>query len=209
MPVAFFEVCKCMKKNQNMKKYTIILISIMALVIVVQHGMHRKDVKEIERLESNQASLITGAREFKTKDSLNASMVDRLQLTIKELKRLNDDKESIISDLGVKLKRVESVSTSATEVKREVVVETRDSFIFMDRPVKTLRFSDEYLTLSGLIEDNKFTGLIVSRDTLIQVVHRVPRKFLFIKYGTKAIRQSIVSRNPYSRIVYQEYVEIK
>lgn len=198
-----------MKKNQNMKKYTIILISIMALVIVVQHGMHRKDVKEIERLESNQASLITGAREFKTKDSLNASMVDRLQLTIKELKRLNDDKESIISDLGVKLKRVESVSTSATEVKREVVVETRDSFIFMDRPVKTLRFSDEYLTLSGLIEDNKFTGLIVSRDTLIQVVHRVPRKFLFIKYGTKAIRQSIVSRNPYSRIVYQEYVEIK
>ena len=192
-----------------MKKYTIILISIMALVIVVQHGMHRKDVKEIERLESNQASLITGAREFKTKDSLNPSMVDRLQLTIKELKRLNDNKESIISDLGVKLKRVESVSTSATEVKREVVVETRDSFIFMDRPVKTLRFSDEYLTLSGLIEDNKFTGLIVSRDTLIQVVHRVPRKFLFIKYGTKAIRQSIVSRNPYSRIVYQEYIEIK
>lgn len=190
-----------------MKKYLLVITGIMVLIIVVQYNIHRKDVKEINRLESNQSSLLNGAIEFKTRDSLNASMVDRLQLTIKELKRLNDEKESIIENLGIKLKRAESVSTTATETRREIVVETKDSIIFLDRPVKTIRFSDDYLTLSGIIDESKFSGIIVSRDTLVQVIHRVPKKFLFIKYGTKAIRQSIVSRNPYSRIVYQEYID--
>ena len=53
----------------------------------------------------------------------------------------------------------------------------------------------------------RFGGLPVeSVDTLRQVVHRVPRRFLFIRFGTKAVRQEIVSSNPHTRIVYAEYV---
>ena len=48
-----------------------------------------------------------------------------------------------------------------------------------------------------------------SVDTLRQVVHRVPRRFLFIRWGTKALRQQIVSSNPHTRIVYTEYVRIE
>jgi hypothetical protein len=50
---------------------------------------------------------------------------------------------------------------------------------------------------------------ISSRDTLIQVVHRVPKRFLFFRFGTKAIRQEILSRNPHTNIIYTEYVELK
>ncbi len=50
---------------------------------------------------------------------------------------------------------------------------------------------------------------VQSVDTLIQVVHRVTRQFWFIKWGTKAIRQDIVSKNPHSQIVYTEYIELK
>ena len=46
-------------------------------------------------------------------------------------------------------------------------------------------------------------------DTLRQVVHRIPRRFLFIRWGTKALRQEIVSTNPHTRIVYAEYVKIE
>ena len=52
-------------------------------------------------------------------------------------------------------------------------------------------------------------GRIRSVDTLRQVVHRVPRRFLFIRWGTKALRQQIVSSNPHTRIVYTEYVRIE
>ncbi|MFR4044610.1 MAG: DUF6549 family protein [Odoribacter splanchnicus] len=40
-------------------------------------------------------------------------------------------------------------------------------------------------------------------------MHRVPRRLWFIRWGTKAIRQEIISRNPYSRIAYTEYIELK
>lgn len=49
----------------------------------------------------------------------------------------------------------------------------------------------------------------VDVDTLDQAVHRVPHRFWFIKWGTKAIRQDIVCRNPYSQITYSEYIELK
>ena len=48
-----------------------------------------------------------------------------------------------------------------------------------------------------------------SIDTLHQIVHRVPRKFLFFRFGTKAIRQEIVSSNPHTKIVYSEYIELR
>ena len=50
---------------------------------------------------------------------------------------------------------------------------------------------------------------IRSVDTLRQAVHRIPRRFLFIRWGTKALRQEIVSTNPHTRIVYAEYVKIE
>lgn len=50
---------------------------------------------------------------------------------------------------------------------------------------------------------------IRSIDTLRQVVHRIPRRFLFIRWGTKALRQEIVSTNPHTRIVHAEYVKIE
>ena len=48
---------------------------------------------------------------------------------------------------------------------------------------------------------------VQSIDTIIQIVHRVPRKFLFIRYGTKGIRQEIVSANPHTHIVSARYIE--
>ena len=36
-----------------------------------------------------------------------------------------------------------------------------------------------------------------------------PRRFLFIRWGTKALRQEIISSNPHTRIVYSEYIRIE
>ena len=48
-----------------------------------------------------------------------------------------------------------------------------------------------------------------ARFALRQIVHRIPRRFLFIRWGTKALRQRIVSTNPHTRIVAAEYVRIE
>ncbi|WP_353739197.1 DUF6549 family protein, partial [Muribaculum intestinale] len=50
---------------------------------------------------------------------------------------------------------------------------------------------------------------VVSCDTIKQIIHRVPKKFWFIKWGCKAIRQEVVSTNPHTKITYTEYIELK
>lgn len=63
--------------------------------------------------------------------------------------------------------------------------------------------------ISGVIDSGKVNLSVNTTDTILQIVHRVPKRFLFFRFGCKAIRQEIVSKNPYNRIVYSEYIELK
>lgn len=72
---------------------------------------------------------------------------------------------------------------------------------------KVFRWSDQHVSVDGIIRDDSVSCQVVSIDTLQQIVHRVPRRFLFIRWGTKAIRQEVVSSNPHTRITYTEYIE--
>lgn len=66
------------------------------------------------------------------------------------------------------------------------------------------------INVDGLImPDKKLDLRIQSVDTLFQVVHRVPKQWLFFRWGIKAIRQEIVSSNPHTKVVYSEYIELK
>lgn len=75
--------------------------------------------------------------------------------------------------------------------------------------LRRFRWRDPWVTVEGSIGRDSAECRIRSVDTLRQVVHRVPRRFLFIRWGTKALRQQIVSSNPHTRIVYTEYVRIE
>lgn len=147
---------------------------------------------------------------YKTKDSLSVASVDRLTLSNDEFREYCKDLEGQVKKLGLKVKRLQSVSQTATVTEYPVKTIIRDSII----PGKTdtlrcINFQNAYLTLSGCFESSHFNGLVENRDTIIQVVHRVPHRFWFIRWGTKAIRQEVISRNPYSRITYTEYIELK
>ena len=72
--------------------------------------------------------------------------------------------------------------------------------------VRSFRWRDPWVTVEGHIRGDSADCRVESVDTLRQVIHRVPRRFLFIRFGTKAVRQEIVSSNPHTRIVYAEYV---
>lgn len=74
---------------------------------------------------------------------------------------------------------------------------------------RIFRWRDPWVTVEGLIAGDSVRCRVQSVDTLRQVVHRIPRRFLFIRWGTKALRQEIVSSNPHTRIVYTEYVRIE
>ena len=74
---------------------------------------------------------------------------------------------------------------------------------------KHFTWCDPWVKVRGVICRDSIHCEIHSTDTLTQIVHRVPRRFLFFRWGTKAIRQEITSSNPHTRIVYSEYIRLK
>ncbi len=89
-----------------------------------------------------------------------------------------------------------------------MVVRLRDTVVRVDT-VRVFRWRDAWVEVEGCVGADSLRCRVTSVDTLRQVVHRIPRRFLFIRWGTKALRQEIRSSNPHSRIVYSEYVRIE
>lgn len=202
----------------KISSWIIILLSAFCAMSIMAS---RSLVKENDRLYGNIATLYSEIDIYKVNDSLNAAGIDRLLLTQAELKKYNSDLTQTVEDLDIKLKRVQSISRTATETVYDIKTIVRDSLVYrqvdneLAVAVDTLRcinYSNKWVYLSGCYWDNdaeKIQLKIVSRDTLDQVVHRVPKKFLFFRFGCKAIRQEILSKNPNSHIVYTKYIELK
>lgn len=164
--------------------------------------------KEVVRLGDNQRSLLSEIDLYRTKDSLSAASIERLQLTNREFERYCTDLKLQVEELGIRLKRVQSVSQTATNTFYPLYIPVRDSLRDRDT-VRCIDYRSPYLDISGCMDGDAFSGQISSRDTLIQVVHRIPHKFWFIKWGTKAIRQEVICKNPFANISYIEYIELK
>ena len=121
-----------------------------------------------------------------------------------------------IRRLGIRLRRLEAAAKAVavtdaeirTPLRDTVVVRIHDTLPVRDT-VRMFRWRDPWISVEGRIGRDSAACRIRSVDTLRQAVHRIPRRFLFIRWGTKALRQEIVSTNPHTRIVYAEYVKIE
>ena len=196
-------------------------IGVIAAVAGLLWVMYRSEVRDRRRLEANQRSLLTDVEYYRTRDSLSAAGVERLTLTNREFRRHAEELERTVEALQLKVRRLQSASRTAVTTAYPVEARLRDTVIVDPQGVRLhalyavadtlsrLHYMNPWVTLDGVVAGDLFRGRIESRDTLIQVVHRVPRKFWFIRWGTKAVRQEVTTRNPYSRITYTEYIELK
>lgn len=195
-----------------MKKILILLlIAAFAIIVGLRSSLH-KTREERDRYMANQTALLSDVEHYKTESGKNAASVQKLTLTYNELKKNYDDVVATAKELNIKVKRMQSVSTTATETRVNVVTQVRDSIIFRDsitQSIKIFRWNDPWVSIFGELNKDSVGIDVQSRDTIVQIVHRIPHKFWFIKWGTKAIRQEIVSKNPHTNIVYTDYIELK
>ena len=195
-----------------MNKYVIIIFAAAAALIGLLVHVALGYKSEAERLAINQRSLLEQADYYRTRDSLSAASVEALRLKSSELERYRADLVAEVAALNIKVSRLQSVSQTATATTVEIREVVRDSIVYVAGSVDTLRcieFADPHVTFTGCEYGGRFSGTVELRDTLVQAVHRVPKRWWFFRWGTKAIRQEIVSKNPHTRIVYSEYIEVK
>ena len=168
--------------------------------------------RENKRLAGNQTALLEGVTYYRTQDSLSAASVAVLTLEMDEFKQHYSDLVKEANGLNLKVKRLEAASRTATKTVYKTITEWKDSIVVVGGSIDTIRcldYSDAYLTFNACERSDTVTSHIEVRDTLVQFIHRVPRKCWFIKWGTKGIRQEVVSKNPNTQITYAEYINFK
>lgn len=202
-----------------MNKVLIYLSIALFLALLGIGELYLSEHNEKVRTKNNQSVLLDSMKYYKSENGKNVASIGKLELKIDELKEYRENDAKIIDDLHLKIKRVESINSTASHTETNISSSVKDSirtiylqgndYIIYDT-LRCIEYKDAYLSLNGcIVNDRQFEGLVISRDTLTQVVHRVPRKFLFIKYGTKAIRQEVFASNPNSFIDFAEFIELK
>lgn len=167
--------------------------------------------QEKNRLANNQEALLSDVDYYKTEAGNSAASVQMLELSKSEMEKHCTDLTKTVQDLNIKVKRIQAAAQTATKTEVEIKTVVRDSIVYRDRPVslKVINWRDPWVSLNGVLDGENFSAKIESVDTLTHVIHRVPKKFLFFRYGVKAIKLDVVSKNPHSKIVFTEYIELK
>ena len=187
-----------------MKKY-LIVYALLTTAIIVVGGRILWGANE--RHKSNSEALMQSVEHYRTAANEAAASVQILRLRCGEFEELRAADAEKIRQMGLKIRRLESAAKSVVQTKVEVVAPVRDTVIVRDTvhttdTLRLFRWQDSWVTIDGVIDNDSVTCSLRSVDTLRQVVYRVPRRFWFIKFGTKAIRQHITSSNPHTDIVY-------
>lgn len=196
-----------------MKKY--LLIAIVALLAIAGSAIHYSQQLKAdnERLHSNQSALMADVELYKTKAGENAAKVQRLQLTASEFETQCADLKAEVEQLGIKAKRLQQVIASSSQTKVEVHTEVKDSIVYVPMlarldTLKCFEFNDGWVRASGCIDTSgHFEGEFESNDSLLIVAHRVPKRFLFFRWGCKRVELDIKSSNPHTSITHAKFIE--
>lgn len=192
---------------------TLLYALFLAILLIVGETYtinHLQQEKAIYK--ANQEALLSDVEFYKTESGLNAASVQKLTLSYNELKENYSNVCETAKELKLKVKRMQSVSTSATATDVKFITVVKDSIVYRDGKLDSLltfRWRDPWVDVCGNISKDSIDVSVHSTDTLIQIVHRVPHKFWFIKWGTKAIKQEVVSSNPHTQITYSKIIELR
>ena len=181
-----------------MNKFFITCIIILFILLAAVARLYNITLKEKERFEANQTTLMTSLNNFKFRDSLNAVENGRLKLNLSELKELREADFKLIKELKLRPKDVETI----TKVK----VVTRDS-IFFQLKDSCINYESEWTKVSGCIGD---TLSIETSDSIAFIAHKeYKHKFLFFRWGLQRAKLKIINFNPRSSIKSPEWIDLK
>ena len=174
---------------------------------------------EAERTKENQDVLLHNGRVEigRTQSGRPRTSVSAITLKTSDLKRNPDSLLAVNrKELKIKNSRIMAAATTSTttkvDVKAAIQAVPHDTCSLLSGPYRppdvsqTVSWSDPWITLRGEIGGDSIQMHIESRDTLQMIVHRVPKKFLFFRYGTKGVRMEVVGQNPHSQLSYPKVI---
>lgn len=191
-----------------------LVISIGIIALLSHQNSEKRE--EIDRLESNQTSLLADVEYYTAENGELVASINALSLRKAELEDLMPQYEREIKNLRLKVSDLESMAHISTETKIEVtapIIEEPikiDSITTPSKPIifeRAFHFTDEWVTLDGVVKEDAVDVDIKVVDSLTIVAYRKPKKCLFKRKG-KIVRYDVVSANPHTKINKVSYIEL-
>lgn len=205
-----------------MKKYLIIAAIALAVAAVVTIWVQRSRINtltgERDKYRTNTETLLQEVSRYQTKDSLNAAKVGVLELKLSEFEKYRASDAELIKTLQTKNRELEAVTTAQMETITKLRGTVRDSIVYFPGDTTTIflkcvDISDPWFSLKGCTTpDGEFTGTFVNRDSILVAATVQYKRFLGFLWKTKKIKNreiDVISRNPHTKIMGVEYIEIE
>lgn len=206
------------KINASWNAVTAILMLLFAGLAVLAFRAYSDMKADRDRLKENQSLLLHNGTVEITETNTGNSHASTPALTLRpdEFRQSGDTLVKVARQVGIKPSRISGAATAATSTHADIVApiwHQADTISKMDSlylPEGLVCFSwyDPWLSLSGCVSDSVFRGTVSATDTLDIVVHRVPKRFLFFRFGCREVRMDIISRNPHTRLTYARYYKL-
>jgi hypothetical protein len=174
--------------------------SILLAVFAVRQCQRQTNIAEVER--ANVSTLIDSVKIYRHQLGYSVAEVGRLRISADDNNALTEALRRELNEIDLQLKRAQAVAHVGSESNYNITTTLKDSV-----NGKTFDYSDRWIDLSGNLKGDSISIFAKTRDSILMVVHRVPRKFLFFKFGTKAVKMTVVSKNPNSIIKYTNFIE--
>lgn len=192
----------------------VILFLILVLVISIAGGAwYIADlIAKNKRLQSNQDALLTQCDTLRTENGKSVAKVRRLELTVGEFEESCRQLAEQVAELGVKNSRLQYLVQTGGKTTLRIDTVTRDSIVYVPAEgrtdtMKCFKYDDGWVQAEGCINTaGRLQADFVSNDTLLVVAHRVPKRFLFFRYGTKYIELNVTTSNPHTRLESARYI---
>lgn len=204
-----------------MKKYLIIAAIALAVAAVVTIWVQRSRINQLtgerDKYRTNTETLLKDVSRYQTKDSLNAAKVGVLELKLSEFEKYRASDAELIKTLQTKNRELERVTTTQMETINELRATVRDSIVYLPGDTVTtvlrcIEYSDKWVDFDGCIKNNTFSGKIITRDSLLITETVQYKRWLGFLWKTKKIKNreiDVVSKNPHTKIMGVEYIEIE
>lgn len=196
-----------------LKKYwAIFLCLIFGVCLFMMHKQNQALKNDNERLSINQNSLLSDIKTYKSKNGDYVSQITQLTLSRDEFKNACNKQKELINNLNLKIKNIDAVTSTGT--KTEIIAKTviKDSIIYVDNKIDTLKhfnWNDRWTIINGTINKDTVECTYTSVDTLNIVAVKIPKKFLFFKFGCKYIEIHTTNSNPHTKITYSSSIKLK
>ena len=152
--------------------------------------------------------------EYKTKLGDAAVKRKALEMSHKELKKTNADLYKEVDALNVRVKDALSATRTVTKTVIKEVVRTdtvAEELIAEELIAEELiaEYRDAWNTIQARVRRDSTELSYQGRDTITGVITVRKKRFLFFRWGVKAIEHDISNKNPKSKIDIDIAVKLK